>query len=30
MDMYILNKGQRFEWNMYLLTNQLDYNGSFE
>jgi hypothetical protein len=30
MDMYILTKGQRFEWHRYLLTNQLDYSGSFD
>jgi hypothetical protein len=28
MDMYILSKGQGFEWHMYLLINQLDYGGS--
>jgi hypothetical protein len=30
MDMYILTKGQRLEWYMYLLINQLDYGGSFD
>jgi len=30
MDMYILIKGQRFEWHMYLLINQLDYCGLFD
>jgi len=27
---YILAKGQRFEWHIYLLTNQLDYNDLFD
>ncbi len=30
MDMYILTKSQRLEGHMYLLTNQLDYSGSFD
>jgi hypothetical protein len=30
MDMYILTTGQVFEWPMYLLTDQFDYNGSFD
>jgi hypothetical protein len=30
MDMYILIKDQGFEWHMYLLTDQFDYNGSFD
>jgi len=29
MDMHILIKGQGFEWHMYVLTNQFDYNGLF-
>jgi hypothetical protein len=29
MDMYILIKGQRLEWHMYFLINQLKYNGLF-
>jgi hypothetical protein len=29
MDMYIVTKGQGLEWHMYLLTDQLDYSGSF-
>jgi len=29
MDMYILTKGQRFEWHMYFLTDQLDYSDLF-
>jgi hypothetical protein len=30
MDMYILTKGQRFEWHVYVLTNQFEYNGLFD
>jgi len=30
MDMYILTKGQRLEWHMYFLINQLNYNGLFD
>jgi hypothetical protein len=30
MNMYILIKGQGFEWHMYFLTNQLDYSGLFD
>jgi hypothetical protein len=30
MDMYILIKGQGLEYHTYLLTNQLEYNGSFD
>jgi hypothetical protein len=30
MDMYILTKSQGLEWHMYLLTDQLDYNGLFD
>jgi hypothetical protein len=29
MDIYILIKGQRLKWHVYLLTEQLDYNDSF-
>jgi hypothetical protein len=29
MDMYILIKGQRLEWHMYFLIDQLDYNDLF-
>jgi hypothetical protein len=29
MGMYILTKGQKLEWHMYLLINQLDYSGLF-
>jgi hypothetical protein len=28
--MYILTKGQRFEWHMYVLTNQFNYNDLFD
>jgi hypothetical protein len=30
MNMYILTKGQRFEWHMYFFIDQLDYNGLFD
>jgi hypothetical protein len=30
MNMYILIIGQGLEWHMYLLIDQLDYNGSFD
>jgi hypothetical protein len=30
MDMYILIKDQKFEWQMYFLIDQLDYNGLFD
>jgi hypothetical protein len=30
MDMYVLTKGQGLEWHMYLLTDQFNYNGSFD
>jgi hypothetical protein len=30
MDMYILTKGQGLEWHIYLLTDHLDYSGSFD
>jgi hypothetical protein len=28
--MYILTKGQRLEWHMYLLTDQFDQSGLFD
>jgi hypothetical protein len=30
MDMYILTKGQEFEWHIYLLIDQLNYSGLFD
>jgi hypothetical protein len=30
MDMYILIKGQRLEWHMYVLTYQFDYIYLFD
>jgi hypothetical protein len=30
MDQYILTKGQGFEWHMYFLINEFDYNDSFD
>jgi hypothetical protein len=28
--MYILIEGQKFDWHMYFLTDQLDYTGLFK
>jgi hypothetical protein len=30
MGMYILTKGQRLEWHMYFLNDQIDNNGLFD
>jgi len=30
MEMYILTKGHGFEWHMYVLIDQFDYNGLFD
>jgi hypothetical protein len=30
MDMYILTKGHKLEWHMYVLIKQFDYSGLFD